>query len=100
MNQAAITIENELRPLIPAFLTRMRYDIALCKVAVLSGHHSKLRALCHKNSGSCAMYGFAELSELFASLEQASLASRSRSQIGAAVERLSRYADRMEITFR
>lgn len=71
---AHVAIEAQLRPLIPDFLMRVRSDIAKCRIAVLSARNSTLRQLCHKNKGCCAMFGFNQLSLLFATLEQTTLA--------------------------
>lgn len=106
-----VAVQTQLRPLIPGFLARVRADIALCKMAVTAGHHNKLRALCHKNSGSCAMYGFETLGDLFATLEHVSLADtrpkdpnkggvRPEPTVGSAFAQLERYADQLTISFR
>lgn len=94
-----VEVHSELKPLIPGFLARIRADIVRCRVALTIGQHSTLRALCHKNNGCCAMYGFDHLGELFAALERVSLTGFSKAQMNALVA-LERYADRLEITYR
>lgn len=81
---AYVAIEAQLRPLIPDFLTRVRSDIVQCRVAVLAARRSTLRQLCHKNRGCCAMFGFSQLSQLFAALEEAAqFAAKPRLSSGA-----------------
>lgn len=96
-----VEVHSELKPLIPGFLARIRADIVRCRVAFTLGQHSTLRALCHKNNGCCAMYGFEHLGALFSSLERVSLTdiAKDKAQMNALVA-LERYANHLEVTYR
>lgn len=94
-----VQVNSELRPLIPSFLTRIRGDVIRCRLAATTGQLSTLRALCHKNRGCCAMYGFEQLAALFSSLERASLADIRRGQ-APALRQLELYAAQLEVTYR
>lgn len=94
-----VEVNSELRPLIPGFLGRIRADIVRCRIAVTAGHQGALKALCHKNRGCCAMYGFNKLAALFSALEHVSLADMRRGQTPALVQ-LERYAAQLAVTYR
>lgn len=108
-----VRVDATLRPLIPGFLRRVRADIVGCRIALTAGRLSHLRALCHKNTGCCAMYGFVDLSQHFAALERcmtdAKAVNRQVARIPraetknraatAAMTALERYAARLHITY-
>lgn len=102
-----VRVDATLRPLIPAFLQRVRTDIVGCRVALTTGRYSQLKALCHKNKGCCAMYGFVSLSRHFAALERcfpdARPLRRGGQRVGgeslAAMTALETYASQLHITY-
>lgn len=108
-----VRVDATLRPLIPGFLQRVRADIVGCRLALTTGRYTQLKALCHKNTGCCAMYGFMSLSQHFATLERsmtdATAVKRPVARISrhetrnraamAAMTALETYAARLHITY-
>lgn len=94
-----VEVTSELRPLIPGFLASIRADIVRCRIAASAGQLSAVKALCHKNRGCCAMYGFNQLAALFLALEHVSLADIRRGHMPALVQ-LERYAAQLAVTYR
>ena len=66
-----IFIDPELWDLVPGYLERRRFDVATLREALDADDLITLRKLGHNLRGSGAGYGFARISELGRSLEQA-----------------------------
>lgn len=66
-----IRIDAEIWDLVPEYLERRRGDLRALRTALGADDLQTLRVLGHKMRGSGASYGFARISELGRSLEQA-----------------------------
>jgi len=80
-----VAVESWLKPVIPAYLEKRKADVAHLWLALEQGDFATVRTLGHQMSGSGAGYGFAEITEMGAALEESALASdaaRIRQEIG------------------
>jgi signal transduction histidine kinase/CheY-like chemotaxis protein len=80
-----VAVESWLKPVIPAYLEKRKADVGQLRLALQQGDFDTVRTLGHQMSGSGAGYGFAEITEIGATLEesaQAADAVRIRQEIG------------------
>lgn len=87
--------EAGLAMLVPGFLENRRRDLAAIASALACADYDTIRMLGHNMKGSGAGYGFTEITEIGASLEQAA-AGREPAEIRARAEDLSRYLDGLD----
>lgn len=69
MSKVQITIDSELKDLIPQFLENRKKDLLSLDVQVQANDSLAISQLAHKIKGSSASYGFADLSKMAAELE-------------------------------
>ena len=80
-----VTVESWLKPVIPAYLEKRKADVAHLRLALEQGDFASVRTLGHQMAGSGAGYGFTEITEIGATLEESALAAdatRIRQEIG------------------
>lgn len=68
-----LTLDADLEPLIPGYLERRQEDIAALQSAISGSDFPVIQNIGHNLKGSGAGYGFVELTELGATLEQAGM---------------------------
>jgi signal transduction histidine kinase/CheY-like chemotaxis protein len=70
-----VAVESWLKPVIPAYLEKRKADVAQLRLAIQQGDFDTVRTLGHQMAGSGAGYGFAEITEIGATLEESALAA-------------------------
>jgi HPt (histidine-containing phosphotransfer) domain-containing protein len=93
-----ISIDPDLRDLIPGFLQNRRQDIQTVQEALAIGNFDTIRTLGHRMRGDGGGYGFHMISEIGHALEKAALEKNSH-EITARVQELSTYLDRIEVVY-
>ncbi len=68
-----VEVDEDLLDLVPAYLQNQRDSLPELRAAVARGDMATLRRAGHRLKGSALMYGFGELGELGAALEQGPL---------------------------
>jgi signal transduction histidine kinase/CheY-like chemotaxis protein/HPt (histidine-containing phosphotransfer) domain-containing protein len=80
-NPIHVAVESWLKPVVPAYLEKRRADVGKLRAALGQEDFAGVRTIGHQMSGSGAGYGFPEISEIGAVIEEAALA-----QDGARIE--------------
>lgn len=93
-----ISIDPDLRDLIPGFLQNRRQDIQTLQAALAVDNFDTIRMLGHRMRGDGGGYGFHLISEIGHALEKAALESN-RHEIMACVQELSTYLGRIEVVY-
>lgn len=93
-----ISIDPDLRDLIPGFLQNRRQDIQTLQEALTIGNFDTIRTLGHRMRGDGGGYGFHMISEIGHALEKAALEKNS-DEITARVQELGTYLDRIEVVY-
>ena len=66
-----VLIDPDLEELVPGFLENRRKDVATLECAAKAGDEKTVRLLGHRMKGDGGGYGFQEISQIGAALEQA-----------------------------
>ncbi|MEP6887572.1 MAG: Hpt domain-containing protein [Nitrospirales bacterium] len=93
-----ISIDPDLRDLIPGFLQNRRLDIQALQEAVVVGNFDTIRTVGHRMRGDGGGYGFHMISEIGHALETAALQKNSQ-EITARVQELTTYLGRIEVVY-
>jgi hypothetical protein len=93
-----ISVDPDLRDLIPGFLQNRRRDIEDLEKAVALGNFDTIRTLGHRMRGDGGGYGFHMISEIGQALEEAAL-EKNRHEIMARVQELTTYLGRIEVVY-
>jgi PAS domain S-box-containing protein len=88
--------DTSLATLIPGFLLNRRHDIDAIATALELSDYAKVKTLGHNMKGSGAGYGFARISEIGASLEQAA-ERRAAEEIRAQAKELVEFLDGLDL---
>jgi len=70
-----VAVESWLKPVIPAYLKKRKADVAQLRLALEQGDFAAVRTLGHQLAGSGSGYGFAQITEIGATLEESALAA-------------------------
>ncbi len=94
-----VTVEGDLRSLIPNFMQRRHDDVVKLREALAAGDLEAVRVIGHSMKGTGGGYGFDGISEIGAAIEQAAKnAAPDAAQV--AIERLPDYLARVQVTFK
>lgn len=93
-----ISIDPDIRDLIPGFLQNRNHDVQTLKEAVAIGNFDTIRTLGHRMRGDGGGYGFHLISEIGHALENAAREKNSH-EIIARVQELSTYLGRIEVVY-
>ncbi len=93
-----ISIDPDLRDLIPGFLQNRRLDIQALQEAVVVGNFDTIRTVGHRMRGDGGGYGFHMISEIGHALETAALQKNSQ-EITVRVQELTTYLGRIEVVY-
>jgi HPt (histidine-containing phosphotransfer) domain-containing protein len=93
-----VRVDPELADLIPGFLDNRRRDVEFLHEAMKQGDFEVIRTVGHKMRGDGGGYGFQEISEIGAALEQAAK-DRNSIEIHRWVKELSNYLERIEVVY-
>jgi len=85
-----VAVESWLKPVVPAYLEKRRADVAKLRSALERGDHETVRTLGHQMAGSGTSYGFAEITAIGGSIEEAALAADGE-RMRNGIEALDRY---------
>jgi signal transduction histidine kinase/CheY-like chemotaxis protein len=70
-----VAVESWLKPVIPAYLEKRKADVAQLRNALEQADFATVRTLGHQMAGSGKGYGFAEITDIGATLEESALAA-------------------------
>ena len=93
-----ISIDPDLRGLIPGFLQNRNHDVQMLQEAVAIGNFDTIRTLGHRMRGDGGGYGFHLISQIGHALESAAREENSH-EIIARVQELSTYLGRIEVVY-
>jgi HPt (histidine-containing phosphotransfer) domain-containing protein len=93
-----VRIDPELQSLIPGYLENRRKDVAAISEAVEQGDYETVQRLGHSMKGSGGGYGFAAITEMGRSLEQAAK-ERNSEVIQRCSSELRTYLERVEVAY-
>lgn len=93
-----VCIDPELADLIPGFLENRARDVETIRKAVERGDCEEVRTLAHNMKGTGGGYGFDAITDIGAELYQAAKKMDMQAILVLADE-LSRYLDRVEVTY-
>lgn len=93
-----ISIDPDLRDLIPGFLHNRRQDIDTLQEALAGGDFDTIRTLGHRMRGDGGGYGFHMISEIGHALEKAALENNCH-EITARIQELHTYLGRIEVVY-
>jgi len=97
-NKIVVTADRDLEDIIPGYLANRQKDIADMSAALDGGDFETIRVLGHRMKGSGGGYGFDQITEIGASLEQAAKGGDGDT-IRARVAELVDYLARVEVTY-
>lgn len=98
LNVLRISIDPDLRDLIPGFLQNRRLDIHSLHAALAIGNFDTIRTLGHRMRGDGGGYGFHLISEIGHGLEEAALKKNSE-EITTRIQELINYLGRIEVVY-
>ncbi|WP_447980740.1 Hpt domain-containing protein [Candidatus Nitrospira bockiana] len=93
-----VVIDPDLKDLIPGFLENRRNDVRRLQAAVAEHDFETIRTLGHRMRGDGAGYGFAAISDIGSSMEEAAM-SKNLEVIMRDIEGLTAYLDRIEVVY-
>ena len=93
-----ISIDPDLRDLIPGFLHNRRHDIQTLLDAIAVGDFETIGTLGHRMRGDGGGYGFHMISEIGHALEKAAL-ERNSHEITARIQELNTYLGCIEVVY-
>ena len=97
-DRVVVMVDADLRDLVPGYLAHRLQDIAKIEIALPRGDYEAIRSVGHGMKGSGGGYGFAEISEIGAALEDAAR-SNQQEDIRRQVEKLKAYLNRLEVIY-
>lgn len=97
-SKVRINVDSELQDLIPQFLENRKKDIQAMSELVERKDLSAIAQLAHKIKGAAAGYGFRDLSDLAAQMEQAAKRN-DLSPLESLSENMKDHFERIEIHF-
>ena len=93
-----VHIDKDLEDLIPEFLDNRRGDVESIRGAVASDDYETVRVLGHSMKGSGGGFGFDDITEIGAALEQAAK-RKDETAIRDELEKLANYLARVEVVY-
>jgi hypothetical protein len=93
-----VSIDPDLRGLIPGFLHYRRCDVQTLENAAAVGDFETIRTLGHRMRGDGGGYGFSMISEIGCALEKAAL-EKNMQNITVHIQALTTYLDRIEVVY-
>ncbi|MBV8032048.1 MAG: Hpt domain-containing protein [Betaproteobacteria bacterium] len=93
-----VKVDASLADLIPRFMQNRRGDVQTMRTALNAGDMDTIVQTAHKMKGNGATYGFAQLSELARTIEQAARRGDS-AVISTTLEAVSGYLSRVRVRF-
>lgn len=96
--QIIVSVDADLEDLIPGFLENRQTDIDNIKEALRNKDYETIRVLGHSMKGAGGGYGFDEISEIGARLEQAAL-TEDGAVIIRIIEQLREYLEQVVVVF-
>ena len=93
-----VRIDSDLEPLIPGYLQNRKQDVKSILDSLENGDYETVQRLGHSMKGSGGGYGFDGISEIGASIEQASKDS-DEEKIRECISELKSYVDNIEIVY-
>ena len=93
-----VQVDKDLEDLIPEFLDNRRSDVESIRSAVANHDYETVRVLGHSMKGSGGGYGFDDITEIGAALEQAAK-RKDNTAIGDELEKLASYLARIEVVY-
>ena len=98
MDRIPVEVTKELEDIVPGYLERLSGTIAKMESLVAAGNLPEVQKLSHNLKGSGGGYGFARISELGATIENASKAG-DVAAAGQGIVELKDFALRVDVTF-
>ena len=92
---AIVKIDPILKPLIPKFLDNRQQDILDLKAAISASDYEAMRIIGHNLRGSGKGYGFAPITEMGTTIEEA-VQAQDMATIESTVNELASYLDSVE----
>jgi len=93
-----VHVDQDLADLIPEFLDNRRGDVESIRGAVASDDYETVRVLGHSMKGSGGGFGFDDITEIGAALEQAAK-RKDETAIRDELEKLANYLARVEVVY-
>jgi signal transduction histidine kinase/CheY-like chemotaxis protein len=85
-----VEVESWLKPVVPGYLEKRRADVTKLRHALEQGDYATVRTLGHQMTGTGASYGFADITEIGAMLEESALAGDA-ARIKSGINALDQY---------
>lgn len=98
MKQRIVEIESDLQSLIPGFLKNRNKDILELQNLINQNQFEEIEKLAHRMKGSTGSYGFIEMSEIAAHLEN-NAKNQNVEEIQRLIEQLKETLDSTEVKF-
>jgi HPt (histidine-containing phosphotransfer) domain-containing protein len=95
---AKVEVDEELKDILPGFMTNRQKDIETLKEAVASSDLKTLEKVGHKVAGSSGGYGFDELGTLAKNIELAAK-DNDLAKASTLVEEFEKYVNEIEVVF-
>jgi histidine phosphotransfer protein HptB len=97
-DRVRVEVDEDLSDLIPGFLTHKREDVVTIFGALARRDYAAIGSIAHKLKGEGGSYGFASMTTMGKSLEQAA-ANGDGGAVTVLAEELLSYMDNLEIVF-
>jgi HPt (histidine-containing phosphotransfer) domain-containing protein len=96
-NPILVEVDPDIIDLLPGFFDNRKKNIAEIKDGLSNNNFDSIHMAAHKMKGSCALYGFTELSEIARVVETAAKAEN-KEQIIAEIPKMEDYLKRVKVT--
>jgi len=93
-----VTIDADLKEIIPGYLDNRQQDIRAIKEALIAKDYETIRLIGHTMKGSGASYGFDMISDIGRSIEEAAIAE-GKQTIEKKTEALTSFLEQVHVKF-
>ncbi|MBF0344836.1 MAG: Hpt domain-containing protein [Nitrospirae bacterium] len=93
-----VKVDEELKDIVPDYLSKMRVDIKLIKSGLSENDMEKIRVVGHQLKGSGGGYGFDYITEVGMAIEKAAKASDAQ-EILKQVQLFTNFLDQVEVVY-
>ena len=97
-DQMKVFVDDSFADIVPWFMDNRREDVKKIKEFAGAEDYDQISKMGHRWKGTCASYGFLDLSEAGKALEELA-AQKSKTGILELIKRTSKYIDQVEIVY-
>lgn len=99
MTKNVVTIDIDLKEILPSFLENRKKDIGLIEEHLKNGNYDHIESIGHKLAGNAGSYGFADLGLIGVAIEEA-CQNKDYDKLNDLYEQYKSFMDNLEIEYK